>query len=201
MAIRSHLTKIAVLASAVAAPASAQDAGLKDVGYDRGNPNAAVTVVEFGDFGCTACGHFARESFQRVEDEFIKSGIVFWKYVPFVAGLPNGAAAARAAECAAEQGTFWAMHDRLYADQSRWLRERDPKGAFASYAREIGVDVAQYESCYRENRGKARTRRNNSVARELRVRATPTFFINGRAVQGVLPFETFRTLLHNAAGH
>ncbi|MGQ0561621.1 MAG: DsbA family protein, partial [Gemmatimonadota bacterium] len=71
----------------------------------------------------------------------------------------------------------------------------------ASCAREIGVDVAQYESCYREDRGKARTRRNNSVARELRVRATPTFFINGRIVQGAPPFELFRALLENAAGN
>src|SRR5918995_6147270 len=78
------------LTGSVPRPIAAQHVNLGGVGYERGDPNAPVQVIEFGDFGCSACGQFARETFGVIHEEFVATGKVHWRYVPFIAGLPNG---------------------------------------------------------------------------------------------------------------
>lgn len=182
-----------------AAPVDTID--LRRLGYDRGRADAPVVVVEFSDFGCTFCAMFATSTYPTLHREFVATGRVRWKYVPFVMGMfPNGDEAARTAECAAEQGKFWEMHDRLFATQREWKRRGSAAALFTGYAREIGLDAGRFASCYREDRGGARTSANNRAADAARIRATPSFIINGRLVEGALPVETFRQVLTAAAG-
>ena len=120
-------------------------------GYDRGSTRAAVTVVEFADFGCRYCARFAAETYPALAAEFVKTGKVRWRYVPFVLGMfPNGDEAARAGTCAAEQGpaAFGRMHDRLFAGQDAWTSTGDAAGAFASLAGAAALDVPRFASCY-----------------------------------------------------
>ncbi|HVH11425.1 MAG TPA: thioredoxin domain-containing protein [Longimicrobium sp.] len=174
---------------------------LRRLGYDRGRADAPVVVVEFSDFGCTFCAMFATSTYPTLHREFVATGRVRWKYVPFVMGMfPNGDEAARTAECAAEQGKFWEMHDRLFTMQREWKRRGSSAALFAGYAREIGLHAGRFASCYREDRGGARTRANNRAADAARIRATPSFIINGRLVEGALPVETFRQVLTAAGG-
>jgi protein-disulfide isomerase len=183
------------------APAPVDTIDLRRLGYDRGRADAPVVVVEFSDFGCPFCATFATSTYPALHREFVETGKVRWKYVPFVMGMfPNGAEAARAAECAAEQGKFWEMHDRLFAAQREWKRSGSPVGLFTGYAREIGLDAGRFGACYREDRGGGRTRANNRAADAARIRATPSFIVNGRLVEGALPLETFRQVLTAAAG-
>jgi len=182
-------------------PAIADTIDLRKIGYSRGAEDAPVTVYEFSDFGCPFCGMFARGTYPGLHEEFVATGKVRWTYVPFVMGMfPNGAESARAAECAAEQGKFWEMHDLLYAKQNEWKASRSPERLYNGYARELGLDTGRFASCYREDRGGARTALNNRAADALRVRATPSFFINGRLVEGALPAEQFRQVLTSLAG-
>ena len=182
-------------------PAIADTIDLRKIGYSRGAENAPVTVYEFSDFGCPFCGMFARGTYPELHTEFVETGKVRWTYVPFVMGMfPNGAESARAAECAAEQERFWEMHDLLYEKQNEWKASRSPERLYNGYAREPGLDAERFASCYREDRGAARTAINNRAADALRVRATPSFFINGRLVEGALPAEQFRQLLTMLAG-
>jgi protein-disulfide isomerase len=172
---------------------------LRSVGYDLGSADAPVVVVEFSDFGCSFCAMFARGTFPELHEEFVETGKVRWKYVPFVMGMfPNGDEAARAAECAGEQDKFWEMHDLLYAHQGEWRRGRDAAGFFASLAAQAELDRGKFASCYREDRRADRTRAANQAARAGGIRATPTFLIDGRRVEGALPAETFRQLLSAA---
>ena len=180
---------------------SAQEVDLRGMGRDRGDPNAPVVVVEFADFGCPSCAEFATGSWTTIEREYVDTGKVLWKLMPFAAGaFPNGREAARAAECAAEQGAFWPMHDVLFAGQRAWGRLRDPGPEFASYAEALGLQKAAFETCYREDGGGDRTERNNDAARALRVRGTPTFFVDGRRVEGAPPVDAFRSVLDGALG-
>jgi protein-disulfide isomerase len=181
---------------------SGQAPDLRGIGYDRGSPEARVVVVEFGDFGCPACGQFAREVWPAVAARFVETGRVAWKYVPFVLGaFPNGDEAARAAECAGAQDKFWAMHDRLFEEQGRWGRQRNPLGSFVSHAEALGLDATEFERCYREDAGRERTKRANEAAKAMGVRGTPTFFINGERVVGAYPAEEFiERLLKAGAG-
>jgi protein-disulfide isomerase len=170
-------------------------------GYDRGATRAAVTVLEFADFGCRYCARFAAETYPALADEFVKTGKVRWRYVPFVLGMfGNDEEAALAGTCAAEQGAaaFGRMHDRLFGTQGEWAGAGAPAAAFASLARAAGLDTARFASCYGSAAAAARVREANALAERLAVRSTPTFFVAGNRVEGALPVEQFRAVILDA---
>lgn len=181
-----------------AAPAAGDTRPNTAIGWSKGSPDAPVVVMEFSDFGCPYCARFSQETYPALHREFVETGRVRWQYVPFVMGMfPNGAEAARAAECAGEQDRFWPMHDLLYAEQRRW-KETPPAGAaalMADLAARLDLDRDRFASCYAEDRQGARTRAANELAAQFNVQATPTFFIDGRMVQGAIPLDVFRQAL------
>jgi protein-disulfide isomerase len=181
-------------------PAAADTIDLRRIGYTLGAADAPVQVYEFSDFGCPFCGMFARSTFPGLREEFVATGKVRWTYVPVTFGFPGGRDGARAAECAAEQGKFWEMHDLLYENQNEWKGSRSPERLAGSYAGKLGLDRGRFDSCYRDDRGAARTALHNRAAEGLRVRATPSFLVNGRLVEGALPAEQFRQLLTMLSG-
>ena len=170
-------------------------------GYDRGVTGAPVTVVEFADFACPYCARFALASYPTLAQEFVATGQVRWKYVPFVLGIfANGEQATRAAECAGEQGqaAFGKMHDELYVEQDVWKAAPDPAAVFRSIARSAGLDGDRFASCLASDAPDRRIGASNALADQLGVRATPTFFVAGRRVQGALRAEDFRAVLLQA---
>lgn len=172
---------------------------LTGIGYDRGSATAPVVVVNFSDFGCPYCGEFERQTFPAIYQEYVQTGKVFFKYVPFVIGMfPNGQQAARAAECAADQGQFWPMHDRLYATQSEWKRSVSPYALFQQFAATLNLDRDRFSKCYVAQQTDPRTRRATDAADQLGVRVTPSFVVNGKPVQGALPIADFRLVLNAA---
>jgi len=172
------------------------------VGHVLGHADAPVTVVEYSDFGCPYCRVFALETYPALHREYVETGRVRWRYVPFVIGsFTNGAEAARAAVCAAEQGedAFWAMRGAIYQGQTVWRRAGEPESLFRGYASEIALDQSRYDSCYREDRSHARVHAGGALAAQAAVRGTPTFFVNGMRVQGALHLDQFRRILDEAA--
>jgi len=199
------MTKIepvaALLALLAASPAGAQSRDISALGYEKGNPGAPITIIEFGDFGCSACGQFIRETFPQFNREFIATGRVRWKFVPFILGsFPNSGAATRAAECAAEQDAFWSMHDLLYANQKEWTRLTTAYSQLEKYARQLGLDLRRFRTCYDQDKPAGKVKRNNQMAAELLIRATPTFFINGQRAVGALPIEQWRRVIEVVSG-
>ena len=176
--------------------ALAQEYNLEGIGYDKGNPDAPIFIVEFGDFGCSACALFATETMAAFQREFINTGIVHWKYVPFILGsFPNSAEATAAAECAAEQDSFWSMHDLLFMQQKDWSRVRKPRDVLVGFATRLGLDRARFERCMDSDTHAERTARGNELARSLLIRSTPTFFVNGRRAIGALPITEWRKIV------
>jgi len=170
-------------------------------GVDLGPTNAPVTVLEFSDFGCPYSGRFATQTYPSLAREFVRTGKVRWKYVPFAMGMfTNGAAAARAGTCAAEQGTaaFSAMHDALFGSQRAWEAAADPAALFRSYATAAGLDGRRFAACFAADSTGGRIRAANELADHLGVAATPTFFVNGTRVEGALPLAEFRAVLQDA---
>lgn len=197
---RTVLLAGSLLVLAFGSGARAQELGSNPPGYVMGDSTAPVTIVEFGDFACTACEEFWRITWPDVRRELIETGRVVWRHVPFVLGFPNGEEAAYAAECAADQGAFWEIYDRLFGGQSEWMGDRRPRAVFRRYAAEIGLDQTAFDHCVEEELGKDRTEAANRAARDAGVRATPTFFVNGRPVLGALPYEAFRVVVEEAEG-
>lgn len=175
------------------------DVDLTGVGYDVGSTDAPVVIVNFSDFGCPFCGSFSRETYPVIEAEYVRTGKVFFKYVPFVMGMfPNGSEAARAAECAGDGGSFWAMHDSLYASQSEWKKSRAPLAVFQRMVAHPFADRRHFDACYADSETHPRTRRNNAAAEALGIRVTPSFVVNGRPIEGALPLVDFRRVIEAA---
>ncbi len=177
----------------------AAQSALDTAGFDRGDPKAPLVVVEFADFGCPACAEFARETWPALDAEFVQTGRLRWKFVPFVLGaFRHAEAAARAALCAAEQGAFWSMAERLYADQRGWSVPRNPKAALQDMARGLGLDSARFGRCYDDQRIARQVRGLTRLARRHGVNATPTFLLGERRIRGALPLALFRRVLLEA---
>ncbi len=184
-----------------AASASAQVKGdVEGLGHVKGSADAPIEIIEFADFACTFCGQFARETMPAIEREWIETGRAKFRFLPFdLSYFKPGRHAARAAECAAEQDAFWPMHDVLYERQEDWLGRGGQKEKFHDWAGELGLDLPRYDDCYDRDPGKKNIERNTKLSRENRVRATPTFFVNGKRVEGALSLKDFTSLLEAAA--
>ena len=166
---------------------------LEDLGHVKGSPDAPVRIIEFSDFGCGYCRKFHEETFPQILDEFVNAGTVQWRTVQFDVGMfPNAEDAALAGECAAEQERFDPMADGLFAEQRTWKGGSDAAGVFESVARDAGLDMARFRSCMTERRPQEQVAVATQLARQLGIRGTPTFFIEGFPVQGALPFELWK---------
>ena len=182
------------------APAQSQEEAplrfnITDLGYNEGDPEAPIRVAEFSDFACPHCREFHLRSYSTVHDEWVETGMVLWKYVPFVLGtFPNSLEAARAGECAIEQNAFPRMRDRIFEEQPNWLEADNARELFIQYAEDEGLDVERFKSCLEEGRRDTQLQQNIEVGQQIGIRGTPTFMIEGVPVQGNRPPEVFSDL-------
>lgn len=147
---------------------------------EDGGPDA-VTVVEFLDFECEACGAFypVVEELRQKYDGQITYAV---RYFP-LPGHVNSMNAALAAEAAAQQGEFEAMYRRLFETQGEWGEGAGADPApFRALAEEIGLDLAAYDKAVQDPATSERVRRDKSEGTFLGVKGTPTFFVDGKMV-------------------
>lgn len=183
---------------APAAPPSGQE-GLEiaSLGFDQGDAEAPVRIVEFSDYGCGFCRKFHLETWPTLKKEYVDTGKVFWKTIPFVIGnWANSVDAAMGGECAVEQGKAEPMTALLFERQSDWKNVSDPAPPIAAIAKAAGLDMAAYQTCLDDSRYLWRVQAHSELARQVGVRGTPTFFVIGYApVQGALPLELFEQVI------
>jgi len=190
---------VALLGLARPVPAQLQDFG--GLGHVVGDSAAMVEVVEFVDMGCKECRNFGLETFPQIRADYVESGRVRWRVIPYVSGLqPNGAEGAVAVECAADQGAFWEMHDLLFENQEDWFLRMRPQRQFGRYAERLELDEERFAECWDEKSPSGRIAQHDRAAALAGVRATPTFFVAGRMVLGALPAVQFRQVLDEALG-
>jgi protein-disulfide isomerase len=157
----------------------------------RGNPLAAVTVVEFGDFQCGYCAR-AEKVLAQIGATYGDRIRIVWKDDPLPFHNRALAAAEFAREARAEKGDagFWAAHDALLGSSSDLGDD-----AVMVMARAIGVDPARTAAAVGQNRHEASLNDDLELAADLQAMGTPTFFINGRRLVGAQPFETFKAVI------
>ena len=169
------------------------------VGHDRGSPSAPVVLIDMSDYACPYCAEFSLKTYPALDREYVQTGKVLFKYIPFVVGsFRHGAQATRAAECAADQGHFWLMSDRIYSTQTEWKRGNAIDAQMAALAGTMPVDSAQFSACYTDRRTEPRTERANELVNSIGLRVTPSFLVNGHPVQGALPLAEFRKQIETA---
>ena len=154
----------------------------------KGDPKAPVTIVAFSDFECPFCSRVG-PTMKQIEDAYKGKVKITFKHQP----LPfhsSAMLAAQAAEAAKEQGKFWEMHDKMFANQRALSRD-----ALVGYAKEIGLDAGKFEKALDSDKVKAQIANDQAEATKAGANGTPTFFINGRRVVGAVPFENFKTVI------
>ena len=170
-----------------------------ELGFDLGDGEAIVKVVELSDFGCSYCKRFHDESFPALREEFIQTGKVEWKFVPYITGLfPNSLAATEAGECVMEQSAaaYEAISRRMWTEQSNWKGTNRPEPLLRGWVSELDIDMGDFDSCLTEDRRLSRIVSATTLARQVGVRGTPTFVIIGYPpLQGALPLDFFRDVL------
>ncbi len=139
----------------------------------RGAAAARVTLVEVSDFECPFCGRHFRQTSQLIERNYVQSGKIRLAFLHFPLGSHRNAfKAAEAGACAADQGKFWEMHDRLFSNQAQLFAPMLPAHGTA-----VGVNPDQFRACLDTNRHAQDVRDDMAMAQRAGVTATPTFFI------------------------
>ncbi|MER7778538.1 Na+/H+ antiporter NhaA [Streptomyces sp. NPDC096191] len=157
----------------------------------RGPADAAVTLVEYGDFECPYCGQA-----EGVVRDLLGSETdvrYVWRHLPLTDVHPNAQAAAEASEAAARQGRFWEMHD-LLMDRQDELGERD----LLRHARELGLDMEVFRDDLARRRGARRVAEDVDSADLSGVSGTPTFFVNGRRHRGAFDIDALKRAVEQA---
>lgn len=142
-------------------------------------PDGAVTVVEFLDFECEACGA-AYPFVEELREQYAGQITYVVRYFP-LPGHFNSMNAAVAAEAAARQDKFEEMYHALFQSQSEWGEARESRAdLFRSFAEDMGLDMAQYDEDVADPTTTARVQSDFAEGEALGVSSTPTFFINDR---------------------
>lgn len=169
----------------------------------RGNREATVAIVEFSDYQCPFCARYATGTWPQINKEYVETGKVQYFFVnyPIESLHPLAFKAHEAANCAGEQGKYWEMHDRLFANQGLLAPPELVKHAAA-----VGLDMATFQPCFDTERHADGIRQELAKAQQLGVNGTPGFLVgtiepNGKIVKGVKlvsgaqPFATFKQVI------
>lgn len=164
----------------------------------RGNLTGKVTLVEFGDIQCPACGAYEPIIRQVTADNADILKVVF-KHFPLTQIHPNALLAAKASEAASIQGKFWEMHDIMYDHQADWSGSLSARDAFIGYATTLGLDVEKFKKDMASQEVEDKIVAEYKEGTNLGVQGTPTFFVNGKKIENPASVEDFNALIRAAA--
>jgi len=160
-----------------------------------GNPNAPITILEWGDFQCTFCYKFHQSTLDTINDDFIKTGKVKLVFKDFPLNGPDSIIAAEAAYCAEDQEKYWQYHDELYKN---WGGERTgwiTRVALDKFAVTVNLNLVEFNSCLDEHKYQNRVITHYEFGKELGIDATPSFLVFNEQkiikIIGNQPLEVF----------
>ena len=160
-----------------------------------GNPNAKITIVEFGDYQCTFCYKFHDETMKKINDKYIKTENVNFIYKDFPLNGEQSILASEASYCAQKQNKFWEYHNTLYnnwgGENTGWITEN----VLLGFARDLEMNLDDFSQCLENSEFRQKVLDNEQFGREIGINATPSFLIfNDNEIYriiGAQPFEKF----------
>ncbi len=163
----------------------------------KGNRDSKVTLVEYLDFECEACGAYY-PLVKRLSGEYGDRVAFVSRYFP-LPGHKNSMTAASAVEAAGKQGKYWEMYDIVFGSQGTWGEKKAPEPAiFEGYARQIGLDIEKYAQDVVSQEVNDRIERDKNAGVKLSIQGTPTFFLNGKKIENPRGYEDFKKILEEA---
>lgn len=185
--------------------AQTADVQLDDNDVVLGNPNAPVTIVEFGDFQCPFCSKFFKETESLIQKNYIDAGKVkmVFKTLAILGGESTNAGLAD--YCAKDQNKFWEFHDAIYNTEydelQKYIAGQGPSSEnngnlnrtlFKKIATDLKMDTTAFLSCYDSKKYQKALDANLQQAQSIMGSvSTPTLFINGKEIQGAQPYSVF----------
>jgi len=151
--------------------------GIENGNYLTATSSAKVTLVEFGDYECPACGEYNPLVKQLLTEFAGKINYIFRNYP--LNQHTNALISSQAAEAAGLQGKFWQMHDRLYESVSDWSTASDAKSIFVGYAQALGLDVNKFKTDMDSTAVKDKIQNDVNDGNSINLSETPTFYLNG----------------------
>ena len=168
------------------------DVALAAADHMLGDLHAGLTLLEYGDYECPACIR-AEPPTQQLVETFGKRLRFIFRHFPLVEVHPQAELAAEAAEAAAAQGKFWAMHHRLFSQPHQLTR-----AALATHAQSIGLDMNRFNAEMADRIYTQRIQAHRRAGEHSGVRTTPTYFLNGTVVAVSFGFEQLEEAIHAA---
>lgn len=168
-----------------------------DANHVTGSESASVTLVEFGDFQCPACGAFhpvLKQLLARFPDDLKLE----FHHMPLVSIHPNAMPGARAAEAAGLQGKFWEMNDLLFENQQAWSTLASPDSEFTAYAEALALDTDQFARDMRSTEVQDRVLADARLSTQLGLQGTPSFFVNDEPIPIPPSYQEFERIIYDA---
>ncbi len=164
-----------------------------------GDPNAPITLVEFGDYQCFFCNKFFHSTEQKLLENYVDTGKVKMIFKDFTIIGPDSKTAAHAAHCADDQDLFWEYHDMLY---NNWNGENNGWASSENLlrmAQDVGLDIDKFTDCMLNEIHTQIISASNADARTLGLTGTPGFFVispNNQVtkIPGAQPFDVFKKI-------
>lgn len=182
------------------APVVAVDQKISAQDVILGDPNAPVSVIEYGDYQCPFCVRFHEQVAIPLRDTYIKEGKVKMAFRSFQFLGPESIATAEAVECAKDQNKFWAYHDIVYAAESKDGQEGNGnlnRALFLKLAGDLKLNTGSFTSCLDTHKHQKKVQSDTASAQQAGVNSTPTSFVNGQKVPGALPYEQFVAIIES----
>lgn len=162
--------------------------GVTVTDHNKGGDNAAVTLTEYSDFQCPACGAFEPVVANVLATYGDKIKFEYRHYPLPIHSYAQQAAIA--AEAAAQQDKFFEYHDKLFANQQTWANSQTPQVLFVQYASELGLDVEKFKRHMKSSILRDAIKKDFKDAQDMGLTGTPTFFLNGQKME-VSSYEDF----------
>ncbi len=164
-----------------------------------GDPNAPVTLIEFGDYQCHFCNVFFHSTEDKILKNYVETGKVKMIFKDYNIIGPDSINASHGAHCAEDQGMFWEYHDTLYTN---WTGENNGWASSENlglFAQEIGLDMDMWTECMLNEVHSQRILASNNDAKSLKLTGTPAFFVMGPDADitrlfGAQPIEAFEKI-------
>lgn len=160
-----------------------------------GNPNAPITILEWGDYQCTFCYKFHQNTLDIIKEEFVKTGEVKIIFKDFPLNGLDSKLAAEATYCAQDQDKYWEYHDELYKN---WGGERTgwiTRESLEKFAMTIDLNLKEFNDCLDNHTYKDRVNTHYQFGKKLGIDATPSFLVfNGEKIikiRGNQPLAVF----------
>ncbi len=148
----------------------------------EGKASAPVLVEQYGDFQCPNCGIFQRETGGTIK-QLVDAGTIRFAYYPIAILGSESLAAANAAVCAGDAGTFWPYHNALFADQAPENSGRLTPSYLIGLGTQVGITSSSFSSCVSDGTHDDWVRKLTDDASKRGVVGTPTVFVNGQQLQ------------------